>query len=261
MMYLTDASEANPYAQAAASRPPTSGSGTATEQFQPFGKDGLSFGDVLDVINPLQHIPIVSAFYRRITGDEIGMAPRIIGDGLFGGFIGFIASLANIVVEQTTGKDVGEHVATLMLGEPDTAPTAVANASAATGTSETEIEGLPWLQTASLAAPVMAGPPAALPPRSLAKPIVNTPMASLSLASSATTATAIGEAAADPFIATRLAGRPNVRPRQEASAAPFGGTADSGGWFSEVMLTALDRYQATAKLGESSNKPRVDLTH
>ncbi|MSO55054.1 MAG: hypothetical protein EXQ90_08065 [Rhodospirillales bacterium] len=256
-MYLTDASEANPYAEAAASRPPTSGSATSTEQFQPFGKDGLSFGDVLDVINPLQHIPIVSAFYRRITGDEIAMAPRIIGDGLFGGFIGFVASLANIVVEQTTGKDVGEHVATLMLGEPDAAPTAVATAN----TGETDIEGLPWLQTASLAAPVTAGPPAALPPRSLSKPIVNTPVASLSLASNATTATTIGEAAADPFIATRLAGRPNARPRQEASAAPLGGTADPGGWFSEVMLTALDRYQATSKLGESSNKPRVDLTH
>src|SRR3546814_15608721 len=34
-----------------------------------FGKAGFSFGDFLDIINPIQHIPIVPTIYRAITGD------------------------------------------------------------------------------------------------------------------------------------------------------------------------------------------------
>ena len=44
-----------------------------------FGADGLTFGDVLDVINPLQHIPVVSTIYRAITGDEISPGARVAG--------------------------------------------------------------------------------------------------------------------------------------------------------------------------------------
>ena len=36
-----------------------------------FGKDGFTFLDFLDVINPLQHIPIISSVYRSITNDSI----------------------------------------------------------------------------------------------------------------------------------------------------------------------------------------------
>ena len=35
-----------------------------------FGKDGLSFGDVLDAINPLNHIPVVSDIYSNLTGEK-----------------------------------------------------------------------------------------------------------------------------------------------------------------------------------------------
>src|SRR5215469_3674922 len=46
-------------------------------------KDGGSFGfhDLLDTINPLQHIPVVSAIYRWLTGDTPGNVARIVGDG------------------------------------------------------------------------------------------------------------------------------------------------------------------------------------
>ena len=36
-------------------------------------EEGLSFGDFLEIINPLQHIPVVSTLYRMVTGDEIGV--------------------------------------------------------------------------------------------------------------------------------------------------------------------------------------------
>ena len=32
---------------------------------------GLSFGDLLDVINPLHHIPVIGAIYRKLSGDDI----------------------------------------------------------------------------------------------------------------------------------------------------------------------------------------------
>jgi hypothetical protein len=41
-------------------------------------KDG-SFADFIDIINPLQHIPIVSTLYRSMTGDTIGGPARIHG--------------------------------------------------------------------------------------------------------------------------------------------------------------------------------------
>ncbi len=78
--------------------------------FEPFGDDGLTFGDILDVVNPLQHIPIVSTLYREWTGDGIDPVPRIAGGALFGGIAGAIASLVNVVVDEITGSDIGEHV-------------------------------------------------------------------------------------------------------------------------------------------------------
>lgn len=78
--------------------------------FEPFGDDGLTFGDVLDVINPLQHIPVVSTFYREWTGDQIDPVPRIAGGALFGGVMGAVTSLVNVIVDEITGSDVGEHI-------------------------------------------------------------------------------------------------------------------------------------------------------
>src|SRR4051812_37075024 len=42
-------------------------------------KKDFGFGDLVDIVNPLQHIPIVSTLSRHWTGDQIGPAPRVIG--------------------------------------------------------------------------------------------------------------------------------------------------------------------------------------
>ena len=44
-----------------------------------FGKDGFDFWDLVDMVNPLQHIPVVGDIYRAVTGDEMGSMPRIVG--------------------------------------------------------------------------------------------------------------------------------------------------------------------------------------
>jgi len=85
-------------------------------------KAGFSFAGFLDMINPLQHIPIVSNIYRRITGDEVTPVGRVAGGAMFFGVIGLASSLINTVLEKVTGKDAGDHVMTAMLGEKDKAP-------------------------------------------------------------------------------------------------------------------------------------------
>ena len=80
-----------------------------------FGEDGFEFSDLIDVVNPLQHLPFVSTMYRENTGDELGAVPRVAGATLFFGPIGLVTSLANVFIEGSTGKDMGEHVADWVL--------------------------------------------------------------------------------------------------------------------------------------------------
>ncbi|MDY0030255.1 MAG: hypothetical protein RBR86_09975 [Pseudobdellovibrionaceae bacterium] len=80
------------------------------EEAQTDVKDGgapFGFLDFLDIINPLQHIPIISTIYRHITGDEIGAVAQVAGGALFGGAIGAAAGVASAVIEHETGKEVG----------------------------------------------------------------------------------------------------------------------------------------------------------
>ncbi|MGF1474538.1 MAG: hypothetical protein ACFB6S_03135 [Geminicoccaceae bacterium] len=74
-----------------------------------WGSDGFGFDDLLDIVNPLQHIPFVSGFYRQVTGDELGFAPRLMGGGLFGGLIGAGIALVDGSIHQVTGRDTAEH--------------------------------------------------------------------------------------------------------------------------------------------------------
>lgn len=84
----------------------------------------FGFGDFLDIINPLHHIPIVATLYRNFTTDKIGLAPRVIGGALWGRIGGFVAGLVNAAVEWFTGKDIGDHIFAAVWGEkkPDNHP-------------------------------------------------------------------------------------------------------------------------------------------
>lgn len=75
---------------------------------------GMSFWDVLDVINPLQHIPVVNRIYQAVTGDTIGTPAKIAGAALFFGPVGVALASADAVVKQTTGKDTLGQVADLL---------------------------------------------------------------------------------------------------------------------------------------------------
>jgi hypothetical protein len=99
-----------------------------------WGKDGFTFGDVLDIINPLQHIPVVSDIYRALTGDEIAPAARLMGGGLLGGVPGLAVAAVNTAVQEVAGQDLGEMAIASLFGDQDTglgevAETAIASAA------------------------------------------------------------------------------------------------------------------------------------
>jgi len=96
--------------------------GTSQEIVEPWGEDGFTFADLIDIINPLQHIPVVSTFYRRMTGDEIAPAAQFIGSGLLGGVPGLMIAGANVAVEEATGQDIGETVLAALIDDDAVAP-------------------------------------------------------------------------------------------------------------------------------------------
>lgn len=76
----------------------------------------MSFWDFLDIINPLQHLPLIGPVYRHMTGDELNGPARVLGGALYGGPVGLAKGVADAVVHQETGDYIGGHVMTAMLG-------------------------------------------------------------------------------------------------------------------------------------------------
>lgn len=84
--------------------------GDRDREEQNAGGDQGFLGTLIDIVNPLQHIPVVSTLYREATGDTMSGIANILGGGLFGGPLGVVASVANEVVSAETGTDVGGNV-------------------------------------------------------------------------------------------------------------------------------------------------------
>lgn len=84
--------------------------------------EGMSFWDVLDVVNPLQHIPVVNKIYQAVTGDTIRTPAKVAGAALFFGPVGLAVASADAVLEKETGKDALDHVASTLGLEKDAAP-------------------------------------------------------------------------------------------------------------------------------------------
>jgi len=74
----------------------------------------VGFDDLLDVVNPLQQLPVVSAVYREATGESISIPARLAGGFLFGGLPGLIGSAAMVAFEEVTGDSVLGHIGSLL---------------------------------------------------------------------------------------------------------------------------------------------------
>ena len=87
--------------------------------------EGYQFGDVVDVVNPLHHLPIVGMVYRGLSGDAIHPMSQIIGGAIYGGPVGAVTGTANAISQIQTGKDLGDHALSLVgLGSKTPPPAA-----------------------------------------------------------------------------------------------------------------------------------------
>ncbi|MEI9996163.1 MAG: hypothetical protein WDM91_16325 [Rhizomicrobium sp.] len=124
---------------------------------------GFSFADALDIVNPLQHIPVVSTLYRKITGDQIKTFPKLAGDTLYGGAMGFAGSLADSIFTKITGKSFGDTALAYAqhLLDSSAPATGVAEAAPAAKAQPIDTTATPVASTApALSAPAEVQPAA-----------------------------------------------------------------------------------------------------
>jgi hypothetical protein len=116
------------------------------------GADGKSFFEnMLDVVNPLEHLPIVSTIYHAITGNQSGDVEKIAGDTLYGGPIGLLSSVADVAFEKITGKDFGDTMLAMVgLGSDDAKNGDTKLAANAAKTPDTDVAVTAALNRASL---------------------------------------------------------------------------------------------------------------
>lgn len=242
----------------------------------------FSFHDVLDAINPLQHLPIIATIYRHLTGDNIGNAARVAGDTLYGGPIGLALSLLNAHEVNKTGSDIGDHVVAMLerdktkstpaIKDPGTllaavpqavAPQAAAAPAPATGptsaTGAPHVDGLPVdAQGAIPMAAALAAlkskpaidlssfpglPPGASTPQSAAAPSAPLPLTPASTPQVASTVSALPSGARSFAIDTSSAGIAAMRGHvQSGAGVPFQLPAG-------VMLTNQPQPLLTAPSG------------
>jgi hypothetical protein len=138
---------------ATAAQPTASVTVTAPAPIKAFseGSDGPSFKDVIDIINPLQHIPVINTIYRHLTGDEEGAVADVGGGALYLGPVGLIGSLVDLAVKSESGKSIGDNILSwLGMGDNDDAPAEAAK------TAEAQVQQQQAQQTAAVTAPLPA---------------------------------------------------------------------------------------------------------
>lgn len=90
-------------------------------------REGPTLADAVDIINPLQHIPLVGQVYRGITGDEISGPARFIGGTIYGGPLGAALAMADVALKDKTGHSFSEAVVARMEGAPEITQVATEN--------------------------------------------------------------------------------------------------------------------------------------
>ena len=228
--------------------------------------DEFSFADILDFINPLQHIPVVSTIYRQLTGDRIGALAQLTMGGILGGPIGLIGAVANVAMETESGKSLdqmassalglnlfgGEDADAVAEKSPSATPataTAVASGPDRSEGIERDVNSLTIMVAEATAAPqpTASARSGARPAESLAGRVDG--LARTALARKASSLTS--EAAIAPSARQALAGRggvPVALGRFDPIAAALGAQSRSGNPNLPLsMMQALDKYETLAR--------------
>ena len=95
------------------------------------GGASLSFSDIVDTLNPLHHVPVLSDIYRRLTADAISPQARVAGGTLYGGPLGGIASVLSLAVTGEAQHGIGDRLVAGLFGGREAESTTAQIASAA----------------------------------------------------------------------------------------------------------------------------------
>ncbi len=230
------------------------------------GDDGSGFFEtLLDIVNPLQHLPGVSTVYRAITGDEISAPARLIGGALYGGPLGFASTTANMVLEQATGDDLSGHVLALV-AEIDEALDIVAAPASQAAAAAPEPQAT-YLAAADSGVEIIWNGPRVLPSLARSEPVQvgaagDTVLNGSDAATSASNIAPVvqhGGPIAPPdtkAAAPSLAARPAWLEAAIADAQSVHGPTqlgkaahkvDAQPWITDAMLEALGKYETLAR--------------
>ncbi len=269
---------------------------TANTDSNGFTQGSLSFADLIDTINPLQHIPVVSTIYRTITDDDISPVAKIAGDSLFLGPVGAVGALVDVAVETVTGKDIGEHVVSLFDGNES--PATEVDAGDGGDVQNAEIPGYDSAsgQLLSATEPVFFNSASSENATPSTVPVAGfagstEPMALGSLPSDILAALYSGQAVQplpgqlppdiqgvatnndeteemarwglfaapeDTSVAPSAAARAYSGNMLDQMQEP-GAVGFQGGWFSTVMPDIVSRYEHSATLQRQTHRPIVDV--
>ena len=221
-------------------------------------KKDFSFEDVLDLINPLQHIPLISTMYRESTGDTIGAVPRVLGDALYGGglvgaAIGAASALANVALEAVTGKDAGGTMMALITGDDDKKDgTAVAERTSGTSSSAPTAAALAAKPDNAMAADTEMPPSPAEELRTF--PGVNLKPGDGTQAKAADTrAAATRPHPQDGAVAPPAGNRAGAAITAAPALQPRKSDDTGNAWVNQSIMSGLDKYRAMAR--EQDKKP------
>ncbi len=210
----------------------------------------LSFGDLIDVINPLQHIPVVGNLYRGLTGDTISGPARVAGATLYGGPLGMLAGVVNAIVAEVNDGDPGDTLVAGLMGESPAGDIAVASANPAPS-QDTAHGGapIPELSQASVPSPATAASFAGQAPA----PVLTGDAALSALFGDfrrrGAAAMAKPEAAhIDTVVQATQAASPPAEAALGAGATPAGG-------FNAQMMQGLEKYRAMALERGGAGRP------
>ncbi|MDE1901847.1 MAG: hypothetical protein KGI37_09420 [Alphaproteobacteria bacterium] len=251
----------------------------------------MSFGDFLDMINPLQHIPVISSIYRAVTGDTINPVPRIAGDALYGGAMGVVSAgigaLAAIGDEALAANDGGKSAAGTLIaaitGDDKATPSQPAApvklaatqpasppspAPAATAVAKTASAPVAVAAATSTPAPSPAGvaPTTAIitpttPPDVLARTVASAYAAAQHKAGATTQGNRLQQAAA----AAQSTSDPDLGLALNTSALPYGGIMDpkllQNAMQNQAMALAMANKQGILATAHSIRNSRFAVAH
>ena len=208
----------------------------------------LGLADLLDVINPLHHIPLVGNVYRVLTGDTISGPAQVAGATLYGGPIGLVSGLVKAVASEINGADPGDTLVARLIDADAPDEIAVAQAAPAADADLAPAakagDGTPSVTAAPAAQDATAeptGPPALTGHAALAALFADLRPQNQTDAPNAVKPSPVAE--------TRDAG---IEPRND-DRAPAVAVPEHA--FSARMMEGLDKYRALAVERGGAGRP------